>query len=102
MLQRASDPGGYQVVSATHGEEGIAKVEKYRPDLIILDLAIPGLSGRSLLWELKKIAKDTPVLIISGRVGMQDDPEIQISLKFIVFSPNPSTLWSWQRQSATS
>ena len=78
---------GYQVIGAFTGDEGLAKIEKFKPDLLILDMNIPGMSGRTVLLEIKKIAKNLPILIISGKVGMQNDPEICLSnqvRKFLV------------------
>lgn len=80
---------GYQVVIAGKGDEGLSNIKKHHPDILILDLAIPGTSGRALLSQLKKIAPTLPILIVSGRVGMQDDPEIQISPQVYRFFPKP-------------
>jgi DNA-binding response OmpR family regulator len=80
---------GYQIVSAMDGKDGLTKLEKYKPELLILDLAMPGVSGRSLLWNLRKVAKEVPVIIVSGKTGMEDDPEIQMSPQVYRFFSKP-------------
>lgn len=82
-------PEGYQIITTNQGEVGISYVAKYNPDLIILDLAIAGMNGLAVLEKLKKIAKQTPVIVASGKIGMQNDPEIKISQQVYRFFPKP-------------
>jgi CheY-like chemotaxis protein len=56
---------GYEVVRAMDGEDGLEKLKKFLPDLILLDLIMPKKSGEEFLAEIKKSAgyKDIPVLV---------------------------------------
>ena len=56
---------GYEVVVAFDGEEALEKVEGEKPDLIILDLMLPGKSGEEIINELKQI-KNVPVIVTSA------------------------------------
>ena len=56
----------YDVLSATTGLEGIRINDKENPDLIILDLRMPGLSGIDALRQIRKTDKDVRVVILSG------------------------------------
>jgi len=58
---------GYQVETAADGEEGMRKAFDIRPDLIILDIMLPGWSGLDILAELRDRRQDVPVLILSAR-----------------------------------
>ena len=58
---------GYQVDAATDGEEGMQKAFDLRPDLIVLDIMLPGWSGLDILTELRDRNEDVPVLILSAR-----------------------------------
>ena len=58
---------GYQVETAADGEEGMRKAFDIRPDLIILDIMLPGWSGLDILAELRSRQQDVPVLILSAR-----------------------------------
>jgi len=57
---------GYQVESAADGEEGMRKAFDIKPDLIVLDIMLPGWSGLDILTELRDHHQDVPVLILSA------------------------------------
>lgn len=61
----------YQVVVAQNGYEGIEKVKKENPDLIVLDLLMPGMSGYETFMRLRQEGIRTPVIVLSGRKGME-------------------------------
>ena len=54
---------GYNVVLAGDGLEGMEKFHEHRPDLILLDLMLPGLSGEKVLAHAVKI----PVIVVSAK-----------------------------------
>jgi two-component system alkaline phosphatase synthesis response regulator PhoP len=58
---------GYQVDAAADGEEGMRKAFDLRPDLIVLDIMLPGWSGLDILTELRDRNENVPVLILSAR-----------------------------------
>ena len=66
---------GYQVVEAADGQECLTMIEEEKPDLILLDLAMPVLSGWAVLEALehKSPNKRTPVILVTGWT----DDEIQ-------------------------
>ena len=58
---------GYSVEVASDGTEGLARVRDVDPDLIILDLMMPGMDGYRVLKALREAGDTTPVLILSAR-----------------------------------
>jgi DNA-binding NtrC family response regulator len=66
ILQQELTHRGYAVDTANDGSEALKKVETTRPDLIILDYTMPGLSGLDVLKELRKKEDDTPVVMITA------------------------------------
>ena len=64
----------FDVSLATTGDEGLHKVFNEKPDLILLDLILPGKDGFQVLEEIKKdkTAKNIPVIILSN-LGQKDD-----------------------------
>ena len=58
---------GYRVEAAADGEEGMRMAFDLRPDLIVLDIMLPGWSGLDILAELRDRHQDVPVLILSAR-----------------------------------
>ncbi len=82
---------GHELVDAYNGKEGLGMIETEDPDLIILDMTMPEMNGRSTLIEIKKRKKNLPILVISGKSGMQQDPEIEMNTQvrnFIVKPPD--------------
>ena len=64
----------YKLITAEDGETALDKIRNDSPDLIVLDVMMPGMDGLSLLYELKKSEnlKDIPVILISGKVTDED------------------------------
>ena len=60
----------FQVFSAHHPERALDLVKKNRPDIAILDIRLPGMSGLDLLAEIKKLHPLTEVIMISGHGDM--------------------------------
>jgi two-component system, OmpR family, alkaline phosphatase synthesis response regulator PhoP len=58
---------GYRVEAAVDGEEGMQKAFDLSPDLIVLDIMLPGWSGLDILTALRDRNENVPVLILSAR-----------------------------------
>ena len=63
---------GYRVLTAADGETGVRLAFDDRPDLIVLDLMLPGLDGFEILTQLREKEIDVPVLILSARGQVSD------------------------------
>lgn len=68
VLKKTLAPTGYDIISAENGEEGIEMAKQHKPDLILMDVIMPGLNGFQATRILRKEAstKDIPIIIISG------------------------------------
>ena len=68
---RALIKAGYEVLYAEKGEEALALARTEVPDLILLDLLLPGMGGLQILEELKidPVTKNVPVIIVSSLSG---------------------------------
>jgi len=66
--ERALARAGYGVITAADGEEGLRLARESKPDLVILDLMLPKLSGRQVLRELRRLPETAsiPVMIVSS------------------------------------
>ncbi len=60
---------GFDVSIAVSGEEGLEKAMKHNPDIIILDLMLPGLPGEEVCKEIRKSEKmkDIPIIILTAK-----------------------------------
>jgi DNA-binding response OmpR family regulator len=63
---------GYRVLAAAGGDEGLRMAFDERPDLVVLDLMLPGVDGLGILQELRGREVDVPVLILSARDRLDD------------------------------
>jgi DNA-binding response OmpR family regulator len=64
-LKPLMERSGYQVVSATNGEQALDLIAKEKPDLIILDMLMPRLDGRDVLRRLRESDNWTPVILLT-------------------------------------
>ena len=76
MARNILQAKGYTVLSALSGEEGIQEARRSRPDLIILDVEMPGLDGIATCARLKKHPnlKDIPIVILTATL----DPQLNL------------------------
>ena len=63
---------GFSVISSRDGKEGLEAFTSQQPDLVLLDLRMPGMDGLEVLSRLKKRSPDTPVIVVTGEGGMED------------------------------
>lgn len=68
LEQELLEREGYAVLRAYSGTEALLLLKRTRPDLVLLDLMLPGLSGEALLLELDGI----PVIVVSAKAGVED------------------------------
>jgi two-component system, NtrC family, nitrogen regulation response regulator NtrX len=61
---------GYDVMLAATGEEGVKLVEREAPDLVFLDIKMPGMDGLEVLQKLRHLVEVTPVVVISGHADI--------------------------------
>jgi twitching motility two-component system response regulator PilH len=74
LLSEMLKKHGYSVSTATSGEEGIAKAKKEKPDLILMDIVMPGMSGFEATRSITKDPETAsiPVIICSTK-GQETD-----------------------------
>jgi len=58
---------GFEPVAAADGMEALASAEQHRPDLILLDLMLPGTDGARVLKALRSVGVDSPVLVLTAK-----------------------------------
>jgi len=72
---------GYDVIEAVDGEQGIQKIRDTKPDLVLLDLILPGIDGFGVLMQKKEdpFIASIPVIVLSN-LGQKEDVDKGISL----------------------
>ena len=66
LVADALEPDGYVVLSAPDGNAALRLIRETGPDLVLLDLGLPGVSGLDVLARVREFS-DVPILILSGR-----------------------------------
>jgi len=106
------------VEEAGSGEEALARIPLCKPDILLLDICMPGMSGVELTEEVLRIAPDTSIIIISGhdtfqyvqqclRLGVNDyllkpvnEEQLEASLRATIDKISPETLVGAQSRKA--
>ena len=66
MLAAILTQAGYDVDDAADGFAALSKVSHYRPDVVVTDLRMPGMTGVDLLQRIRRIHGDVPVILATG------------------------------------
>ncbi len=87
---------GYQIITAFDGEEALKKIGKEKPDLVLLDVVMPKMTGLEVLAKVKKDpqTKDMPIIMLTAK-GQQVDKDKGIRLgaqDYIIKPFSPSHL----------
>jgi two-component system response regulator MprA len=72
MLERTLSAEGYAVRAAPDGGAALAAVERSVPDLVVLDVAMPGVDGLSVARRLRSKGLGVPILMLTARDGVPD------------------------------
>ena len=93
MLYREElEDDGYEVISAYTGEEGLEKFKAEAPDLVILDIQMPGMNGIETLRQMKMNNPDLPVILSSAYNEYKQDLGAWASDEYVVKSSNINEL----------
>ncbi len=75
-LTEILENNGFEVVTATSGEESLQLAESESPDLILMDIVMPGMTGFEATRKLTKnaLTSHIPIVICSGKASVTDRP----------------------------
>ncbi|MBU0742421.1 sigma-54 dependent transcriptional regulator [bacterium] len=72
MMGKYLDREGYRVLLADSGRAGLASIGRDSPDIVLLDLRMPRMSGLEVLERMRSEGKNAPVIVISGTQDLDD------------------------------
>ena len=72
ILQRLFKAEGYEVITAPDGPQAVETFTARSPSAVVLDLMLPGFSGREVCKRLKSSSPDTPVVVVSAVTDVTD------------------------------
>ena len=83
---------GYEVILAENAEEALEKINQKCPDLITVDIKMPGMDGLEFLQKLKEDEKEIPVILCSAYGSYKQDFRVWASDAYVVKSADLSEL----------
>lgn len=72
IIQDSLTREGFDVVSASDGEDGLMKFKKYIPDAIVADIMMPKMSGFEMVRLIRLISPSVPILFLTARTDIDD------------------------------
>jgi CheY-like chemotaxis protein len=93
LVRTVLERSGYRVAEACDGIEALRNAREMKPDLIILDLHMPGMDGFGVVQEIRRDRElaDTPVMALTAS-AMQGDRERALSAGFTAYIAKPIQL----------
>ena len=74
MINRKLTAGGFEVIESIDGEDGLEKAKNEKPDLILLDLILPGINGFDVLAKIKEEPLTASIrVIILSNLGQREE-----------------------------
>jgi len=71
-LRRALTLGGWEVLSAEGGQDGLFRARNEHPDVIVLDIGMPDIDGLEVCGALRRDGNRTPILMLTAREAVSD------------------------------
>ncbi|MBT8328741.1 MAG: response regulator [Desulfofustis sp.] len=94
LYQEEFKEAGYKVVSVYNGNEALDKFKQTAPDLVILDIQMPGLNGIEVLRQIKMLDSTVPVILNSAYQEFKQDLGAWASDEYVVKSSDIGELMS--------
>lgn len=83
---------GYEVISALNGDDALEEFRSNRPDLVILDIQMPGINGIEVLRQMKMLSPEIPVILCSAYHDYKQDLSSWASDEYVVKSGDTTEL----------
>ena len=94
VLKARLEANGFDVISASDGDEGLKLLEKQDPDLILLDIVMPKMDGYTFVRKMKynNSIRPIPIIMLTASDQMKDLFELEGVKDYVVKPFDPGTL----------
>lgn len=75
LMEQTLKKQGYEILTASNGDEGLRKVMDENPDIVLLDIQLPGMNGINVLQKIREINKDSIVIMATA----MDDLKVAVN-----------------------
>jgi DNA-binding response OmpR family regulator len=72
FFQKKFEKDGFTAFSAFNGEDGIATFQDHSPDIVLMDVKMPGMDGITAMKRIKEINPDVPVILLSAKSQLHE------------------------------
>ena len=89
LIQMVLAPRGHKVLHTNNGAETLAKAKEFHPDLILLDVMLPGMDGYSVQSQLlgEEETKNIPIIVMTSKSDMEDVFKIASNVAAFIAKP---------------
>lgn len=77
LLDTLLDRKGYDVILADSGQKGLEVFRRARPDVVVLDLKMPGMDGLTVLQQIRHLNPTQPVVILTGAGTPESERQVR-------------------------
>jgi len=84
LYQEELEEEGYTVDVAAHGQEALEKVNTFKPDLVTLDIRMPGMDGVETLRKIREVRRNLPVILCSAYGEYKQDLSTWASDAYVI------------------
>lgn len=77
LLDALLSLNGYDVILAESGTQGLESYRRERPEVVVLDLNMPGMDGIAVLQQIRGLNPDQPVIIFTGSVSAEIEERLR-------------------------
>lgn len=91
--------GGYEVIIACNGKEGLEKYRQVKPDIIVADIEMPVMDGYEMVRRIRETDRELPILFSSARVSPKDVVK-GMNWEWTIMSKSLSCRKNWMHMSA--
>lgn len=74
VLRRILEREGYQVLTAPDGETALRLIKRNEPDVVLLDLMMPGIDGREVCWRVREFSPKTRIIYFTAKAELTSAP----------------------------
>ncbi len=87
ILKVTLEQEGYRAILASDGDEAIEKMEKESFQMALVDMKMPGVSGKELVSKIKQINPLMPIVIITGLPNFKDEMNLKKQVYQYIYKP---------------
>ena len=91
VLRRILERSGYETITASDGETAIKLIKKNRPDVMLLDLMMPGMNGREVCRRAREISPVTRIIYFTGKSQIDAAEKRELRREVDAFLTKPAS-----------